>query len=112
MAYYVVCFTLLYRLLRMERPLTAHAVALGCVGSLLFVNALWNYFFFRRRDLRGSLILNIPYVMIALTLAITLIGLGDGSIWVFVPYLMYLVFAVYYGYAVWRLNPDTPKRPS
>ena len=46
-------------------------------------------------------------MVIAVTLAINLIVLGDGSIWVFVPYLVYLVYALYFGYATWRLNEDT-----
>jgi translocator protein len=102
--YYVVCFTLLYRLLRVEQPRATHLVAFSCLGALLLVNALWNYFFFRRRDLRASLLLNIPYAVIVVALAMALVRLGDGSIWVFVPYLVYLIYAVYYQYATWRLN--------
>ena len=70
------------------------------------MNAVWNYFFFRRRDLRASLLLNVPYAVIAITLAGSLALLGDGTIWVFAPYLVYLVYGAYYGYATWRLNED------
>jgi tryptophan-rich sensory protein len=104
LGYYVVAFTILYRLFRTGLPGAAHVVALWCVGLLLFVNALWNYFFFRKRDLRASLILNIPYGLIAIGLSAALIRVGDGIIWVFVPYLVYLVYGLYYGYATWRLN--------
>ena len=103
--YYVICFTLLYRLVgAVNGPGGPPILALCCLGFLLFVNALWNYFFFRRRDLRASLLLNIPYVAIAIVLAGSLASRGDGSIWVFAPYLVYLAYAVYYGYATWRLN--------
>jgi tryptophan-rich sensory protein len=68
------------------------------------VNALWNYFFFRRRDLRASLLLNVPYLLIAIVLAGSLASRGDGTIWVFAPYLVYLAYAIYYGYETWRLN--------
>ena len=87
-------------------------MALASLGLLLFVNALWNYFFFRRRDLRASLLLNVPYVAIAIVLATALVSRKDGSIWIFVPYLVYLAYAIYYGYAVWTLNEDTGRRPS
>ena len=87
---YVICFTLLYRLFRSGLPSTVHVVALWFLGSLLLVNAGWNYFFFRRRDLWASLLLNIPYAVIAATLATMLVQMGDGSIWVFAPYLVYL----------------------
>jgi translocator protein len=104
LGYYVIAATLLYRLFRSGLPSAAHVLALSCLCLLMLVNAVWNYFFFRRADLRASMILNIPYGLIAITLAIALVRVGDGIVWVFVPYLVYLVYGLYYGYATWRLN--------
>ena len=78
-----ICFTLLYRFFRSGLPSPAHRLALGLLVLLLVMKAAWNYFFFRRRDFRASLLLNGPYLLVALGLALTLVRLGDGSVWQF-----------------------------
>jgi len=102
--YYAICFTLLFRLLRSGLGTPRHKTAVALVILVLLVNAIWNYYFFRRKDLWRSLLLNVPYVLIAFGLGFTLFRLNDGSGWIFVPYLVYLPYAVWYGYATWRLN--------
>jgi tryptophan-rich sensory protein len=108
LGYYVICFTILYRLLRSGWPTWVHRVALVLMLLLLVVNASWNYLFFRRRDLGRSFLLNVPYAAIALSLAVALVRIGDGSVWVFVPYLVYLGYAIWFGYMSWQLNDRAP----
>ena len=103
-AYYVICFVLLFRLFRADWSGGVRALALLCLVLLMSLNALWNLYFFRRRDLRGSFVVSVVYGLIALALTVTLSRLGDGSVWVFAPYQIYLVYGAYYGYATWRLN--------
>ena len=106
-AYYVICFVLLFRLFRADWREGVGAAALVCLVVLMSLNALWNLYFFRRRDLRGSFVVSVVYGVIALALTVVLARLGDGSVWVFAPYQIYLVYGAYYGYATWRLNrPD------
>jgi tryptophan-rich sensory protein len=107
LAYYGICFTLLYRLLRSGLPNHTYVLAVGLLGLLLCINAVWNYFFFRRRDLRGSLLLNIPYAVTAIGLVLVLVRIDAGSAWVFAPYLIYLAYAIYYCYATWRMNAES-----
>lgn len=103
-AYYAICFTLLLRIFRTDWRAGPGRLPLLLLLVLMSINALWNLYFFRRRDLRGGFVLSIIYVPVALALTVTLARLGDGSAWIFAPYLAYLVYGGYYGYATWRLN--------
>jgi len=60
-AYYVICFTLLFRLFRGEWREGIGALAVASVVLLMSLNALWNLYFFRRRDLRGSFRVSLIY---------------------------------------------------
>jgi tryptophan-rich sensory protein len=102
--YYGICFALLFRLFRADWRGGVGALALVFVVLLMSTNALWNLYFFRRRDLRGSFWVSVVYAVVAVGLTATLTRLGDGSLWVFMPYQIYLVYGTYYGYATWRLN--------
>src|SRR5262245_431655 len=62
-AYYIVCGSILYRLLRMELRSMERTVALILLALVLVINAAWNVFFFRRRDLRASVLINFPYAL-------------------------------------------------
>jgi tryptophan-rich sensory protein len=102
--YYVICFAVLYRLLRAGTDSGAERAALGLALLLLVGNAGWNYFFFRRRDLRASLVFNGLYAAVAVALAVALFRVDPASGWIFLPYLVYLVYGTWWGYSLWRLN--------
>lgn len=102
-AYYVICFAVLYRLFGL--PATAlRNGALGLVVAVLLVNALWNYFFFRKRDLWLAFVLSLPYGAVALTLFLFLQRLDRTAASWWLPYVAYLFYAGTFGYRVWKLN--------
>jgi|ERR1041385_3414738 len=103
-AYYVICFVVLYRLLVLP-PTKLHTAALGLILIVLLANAFWNYLFFRLRSLRLSFIAGVLYSLIALGLLIVLYKLDRIGAWVFLPYAVYLLYANWWGYALWRTNP-------
>ena len=111
-AYYVVCFAVLYRLLLLPPGRTRAA----CLALLLFVllaNAFWNYLFFRLRSLRLSFIAGIPYSLAALGLLALLFGLDRVAAWWLLPYAVYLVYANAWTAALLRANPpESAKGPS
>lgn len=102
--YYVICFAVLYRLLQGGLGGGARQVALGLAVLLLVGNAGWNYFFFRRRDLEASMRYSIAYAGVALAFAVALFRVDAVAGWIFLPYLVYLVYGTWWGYALWRLN--------
>jgi len=63
-AYYVICFVVLYRLLVFPRT-SLRTAALSLVVIVLLANAVWNYLFFRLRSLRLSFIAGAFYGLVA-----------------------------------------------
>ena len=109
--YYVMCFSILYRLFLLASS-PGRTVAFGLIGAFMFLNALWNYFFFRTRNLFHAYVLGLPYSAIAISLFLLLLLRLDGvAAWCLLPYLLYLFFyANLWGYRIWKLNP--PERAS
>lgn len=102
--YYVICFTVLTRLLQMDVSNRLHSSATVLMIVLLGLNALFNYLLFRSRNVQAAFMVFIPYDLVAVALQICLF-LGDNTAGLlFVPYLAYLVFANVWGYELLRLN--------
>ncbi len=104
--YYAICFTILYRLFRFETENSVRDLALLMLLKVMAINALWNYFFFRRQSLFYSNLLAVGYSLIAIALFICLIQFDVIAALVLVPYLLYLIYAFRWGYGLWKLNPD------
>ena len=102
--YYAVCFTILFRLFSMPAAVALRQWALVLLGGMMFINALWNYFFFRSRNLFHAFALSLPYSALAVGLFWMLLGLDRLAAWVLLPYILYLFYAGAFGYSVWRLN--------
>ena len=105
--YYLICFAVLYRLLSMPEAVPLRRWALVLLGSIIFINALWNYFFFRTRNLFHAYVIGLPYSLIALVLFVFLLRLDRVAAFFLLPYLLYLFYANAFGYRVWKLNSPT-----
>jgi len=104
--YYAICFTILYRLLP-RPPSVERSVAFVLLGAIMFINALWNYFFFRARNLFQAYLLGLPYGAIAVSLFFLLLLRVDRVAgWSLLLYLLYLFYANQWGYRVWKWNPE------
>ena len=104
--YYVICFSVLYRLFLLS-PSDTRSAAFALLGVLMFVNALWNYFFFRTGNLFHAYLLGLFYNAIALSLFLLLLLQVDRTAaWWLFPYILYLFYANIWGYRVWRLNTE------
>jgi tryptophan-rich sensory protein len=102
--YYGACFVVLYRLLANDHRSVASMLALALIVAIMSINALWNYFFFRKKDVRASFFLSLPYAVLALSLAGLLFRLDTTAAWTFLPYAVYLGYGGWWGYNLWRLN--------
>src|SRR2546421_3854051 len=103
--YYVICFSILYRLFLLP-PALARSAAFVLIGAMMFINALWNYFFFRARDFFHAYLLALPYAGIAVALfVLLLLELDRIAAWFLLPYLVYLFYGNFWGYRIWKLNP-------
>jgi benzodiazapine receptor len=108
--YYLICFSVLYRLFLLPSS-PGRTVAFALIGAFMFINALWNYFFFRTRNLFHAYLLGLPYGAVAISLfLLLLLRLDRVTAWCLLPYLLYLFYASIFGYRTWKLNP--PERLS
>jgi tryptophan-rich sensory protein len=103
-AYYVLFFFLLRSLL--NHPATQYwtRIALALTGILLAANASWNWIFFRRRDLWLSFVFFVPYLFVAIALAVVLLRIRNPLLGWYSLYVGYLLYASWWGYRVWHLN--------
>ena len=103
--YYVICFAVLCRLFLLPSS-PGRSAAFALVGAIMFINALWNYFFFRTRNLFHAYLLGLPYGVIAISLfLLLLLRLDRIAAWCLLPYILYLFYASIWGYRIWKLNP-------
>jgi tryptophan-rich sensory protein len=109
--YYVMCFIVLRHLLAGSPFTPALLMAIALVIIILLGNALWSVLFFRWRDLRATFIAFIPYAVVVATLVALLVRLYPFGAALFACYFLYLVYAMWWGYHLWRLNTPTRNRP-
>jgi tryptophan-rich sensory protein len=103
--YYVICFAVLYRLFARTPAVPLRTLAIGGTVLLMSINAGWNWFFFRARNLRHAFLIGLPYTVLALAVFALLLALDRIAAAWLAPYLPYLVYANFWGYRTWKLNP-------
>lgn len=108
--YYVICFAILYRLFLIP-PNPERTAAFVLLGAIMFINALWNYFFFRTRNIYHAYLLGLPYSAITISLFLLLLLRVDRmAAWYLSPYILYLFYASIWSYRIWKLNPERSRR--
>ena len=103
--YYVICFVIWTRLFLLPNSL-ARSMTFVLLAKMMFINAFWNYLFFRARHLQFAYLIGLPYGALALVLFVFLLGLDTTAAWCLSPYMAYLIYGNFWGYRVWKLNPD------
>jgi tryptophan-rich sensory protein len=101
--YYLTFCFVLYRLLRLGES-ALRGVALALILFMMAVNALTNYVIFRARDLRLSFIIGSLFPVMDVALFICLTRLDGLAAWSLVPYLLYRVYALWWGYGLWKMK--------
>ena len=101
--YYIIFWFVLYQLLRLESS-PSRTAALILIVFMMVGNALTNYIIFRIRNLHLSFIVGCLFPFMDATLFILLVRLDTLAAWSLVPYLIYRIYAVWWGYSVWKLN--------
>ena len=102
--YYMIFCFVLYRLLRLDSGAALRTAALALILFMMVVNALTNYLIFRAQDLRLSFIVGSIFPVMDAALLICLTRLDQAAAWGMTPYLLYRVYAVWWGYELWKLN--------
>lgn len=84
------------------------SVTLTLTAALLVANASWNWIFFRKKDLWLSFAFFLPYLLLAFSLAVVLHRTRNPLSRWYTLYPLYLVYATWWAYRVWRLNTVRP----
>ncbi|MFN7949896.1 MAG: tryptophan-rich sensory protein [Blastocatellia bacterium] len=105
--YYVIFWFILYRLLKLDGGAALKSVALALILVMMVINALTNYLIFRAQNLRFSFIVGAFFPVLDAALFLCLMRLDQTAASSLIPYLLYRVYAVWWGYGLWKLNGRT-----
>jgi len=78
--------------------------ALALIAFMMLVNALTNYVIFRAQNLWVSFLIGSVFPVLDITLFVLVLFLDAVAALSLVPYLIYRVYAVWWGYALWKIN--------
>lgn len=103
--YYLIFWFVLYRLLRLETDSLLKPVALVLLAFMMLANGLTNYVIFRARNLRLSFVIgSLAPIFDTMLFVVLLLLLDRIPALMLIPYLVYRVYAVWWGYALWKIN--------
>ena len=71
---------------------------------MMLINALTNYVIFRARNLRLSMLIGNAFPLMDATLFVCLLQLDRAAAWALTPYLLYRIYALWWGYGLWKMN--------
>ena len=106
--YYIVFWFVLFRLFRLETDSFVKIIALTLIVFMMIVNALTNYIIFRARNLYLSFMVGSAFPIMDIALFACLLRLDELAAWSMIPYLLYRIYAVWWGYRLWKANETKP----
>ena len=102
--YYIIFAFVLFRLLKLSANSTLRYAAITLILFMMAANALTNYIIFRARNLGLSFTIGLLFPAMDVALFVCMIQLNDSAAWALVPYMLYRAYAVWWGFALWKLN--------
>ena len=103
--YYAIFGFVAFRLLGAVPPSFLARVTLALIAGMMVGNALANLVIFRARNLHLSYVIGWVYAGLDVLLMVSVLRLDTLAASVLIPYLVYRVYAVWWGRALARLNP-------
>lgn len=105
--YYIIFWLVLYRLLLIESRSRLWVAAFTLILFMMIVNALTNYVIFRARNITLSFVITCIFPFMDVALFISLLRLDQPAAFSLIPYLLYRVYSLWWGYGLWKLNQPT-----
>ena len=101
--YYLICGTIAYRLF--QNGESSHfSLTLLLLILMMLGNALPNFFLFKQKSIRRFYLSGIPFSITLAALYIQLLRVDIFSFWVLFPYIIWLLYDIYYFHNRVRLN--------
>ena len=101
--YYVTFFYILYRIIKLHGS-ELKLATLALILIMMILNAAWNYLFFRAQNLFLAFVGGCLAPIFDITLFVCLLYLDKIAAWALVPYLLYRIYALWWGYGLWKVN--------
>jgi tryptophan-rich sensory protein len=100
--YYLIFCFIFFRLLTVNGSLRSLAIVL--ILTMMIINAVTNYLIFRAGNLRLSFIVGALFPVLDIALFVLLVQLDTLAACSLIPYLLYRIYAVWWGYTLWKQN--------
>lgn len=108
-----VVWTILYILMAFSAALIfvlpatpLRSLALLLYGGQLLANAAWSWIFFGRHQIFWALLDLLLLLLLVIACCIVFALLDAWAAWLLLPYLLWLLVALYLNATTWRLNPS------
>jgi len=104
--YYAIFGYVVFRLLSCAPTSVLTGATLTLIVSMMVGNALANLAIFRARNLHLSYVIGCVFAVLDVVLFGLMVSLDSVAAWALAPYLVYRAYAVWWGRALVRLNPE------
>jgi tryptophan-rich sensory protein len=75
--------------------------------GVVVLNAVWNLAFFRAKNLAATFVLSLSYSVVVVALWYCLSQFDRIAAAAISVYTLYLSYAIFWSYRLWRLNPGS-----
>jgi tryptophan-rich sensory protein len=108
--YYLVFGFILYRVIGFSDPGAIRTTTVALIIAMMTLNGLSNLVIFRARDLRLAFYIGAAFPLFDVALLLLLLKTDRLAAAALMPYLVYRVYAVWWGHALWKANPPETLR--
>ena len=108
--YYAIFGFVVFRLLSLTPPSALAGGAITVIVTMMVGNALANLVIFRARNLRLSYVIGIMFAGLDVLVIGFVVRLDSVAARALLPYLVYRVYAVWWGRALMKLNPQSGRK--
>lgn len=101
-AYYIIFGVIAYR--QFSRDGTFFAIPTILLTLVMVLNGLGNFIVFKYRSLKWFYLVIYPFGLLLLSFIVVLIPIDKLSAVLASSYFLWLIYDLYYGYNIWKLN--------
>ena len=100
--YYIIFGIIAYR--QFSRNVNIFSTSIILLASVMILNGLGNFIILKYQSLKWFYLVIYPFGLLLLTLIIVLTGSDKLSALLASIYFLWLIYDLYYGYSIWKLN--------
>ena len=100
--YYLIFGFVAYRIFSKSQPPVS--LAIGLLAFIMLINGLSNFIIFKFRSVKWFYFIMYPFAVLLLILVIIILPKDTISAILLLLYFLWLVYDLYYGYFLWKLN--------